>query len=214
MSLMLKRIGAIVALAVGWLMVAGGTASAAPVYVPPGLSVVSINVDVILIIGTNFGDETSADATVTITVSYGGPSGLRGSSGLAAAAAAPATFTYSPDANGNFSVTHNLAQDGDVWVRVVGNQGGDDLTVFLADPPGIPGQGAASAGGKSYGDVSSSGYASGDGKSGYSDLANTGASITAPLAIGIGALLAGLVLLFFGTRGVLRRKGLKSTTSN
>ena len=212
---MLKKIGSVVALAVAGLVVAGGTASAAPVYVPPGLSVVSINVDQILITGTNFGTEVAADQSVTITVSYGGPSGLRGSSGLAAAAAAASTFTYSPDENGNFSVTSNLTQDGDVWVRVVGSPSGDDLTVFLADPPGIPGQGAARAGGKSYGDVSSSGYASGDGKSdGYSDLANTGASITAPLAIGIGALLAGLVLLFFGTRGVLRRKGLKSTTTN
>ncbi|HEY5881501.1 MAG TPA: hypothetical protein VIU11_21505 [Nakamurella sp.] len=193
------------------LVVASGTASAAPVYVPPGLSAVSINVDQILVTGTNFGDVNGPDQSVTVTVSYIAPSGLRASAGLAAAAAA-STSTVSPDADGNFSVIYDLTQDGDVWVRAVGSPSGDDLTVFLADPPGVPGSGSGTTGGKGYdsGTIASSGYASG----GYSDLATTGANITAPLAIGIGALLAGLVLLFFGTRGVLRRRGVKSTTSN
>ncbi|MFN8200779.1 MAG: hypothetical protein U0R72_21005 [Nakamurella multipartita] len=50
--------------------------------------------------------------------------------------------------------------------------------------------------------------------SGYAGLASTGASIGAPLAIGIVALLAGLTLLFFGTRGVLRRKSVKSGSAS
>ena len=50
--------------------------------------------------------------------------------------------------------------------------------------------------------------------SGYAGLASTGASIGAPLDIGIVALLAGLTLLFFGTRGVLRRKSVKSGSAS
>jgi hypothetical protein len=46
------------------------------------------------------------------------------------------------------------------------------------------------------------------GGSGYtSALADTGASVAAPLAIGGTALVAGLGLLFFGTRGAIRRRG-------
>ncbi len=211
---MFKRIGMVVAVVLAGLVAATGTAAAAPVYVPPGLSAVSINVNQILITGTNYGDENGPDQSVTITVSYDAPSGLRASAGLAAAAAS-STFSATPDADGNFSVIYDLTQDGDIWVRAVGDQSGDDLTVFLANPPGIPGSAGSSTSGGYYdaGTASSSGYASGDKSSGYADLASTGASITAPLAIGIAALLAGLVLLFFGTRGVLRRKQVKSPTS-
>ncbi|WP_420123500.1 hypothetical protein [Nakamurella sp.] len=211
---MFKRIGSVVAMAATGLIVAAGTAAAAPVYAPPGLSAVSINVNQIVITGTNYGDESGPDTSVDITITYGGPSGLRSSAGLSAAGAA-ATLTAEPDADGNWSVTYNLTQDGDLSVRAVGSPSGDDLTVFLADPPGVPGQtgsgytGSGSGSGQNY----SSGYASGDVSSGYAGLASTGASIGAPLAIGIGALLAGLVLLFFGTRGVLRRKGAKSGAS-
>ncbi|TKV57359.1 hypothetical protein FDO65_17700 [Nakamurella flava] len=45
-------------------------------------------------------------------------------------------------------------------------------------------------------------------------LANTGASIAGPMAIGIGTLTAGLGLLFFGTRGVIRRRGVRGTSSS
>jgi hypothetical protein len=213
---MLKRIGTVIAVAATGLIVAAGTATAAPIYAPPGLSAVSINVNQIVITGTNYGDASGPDTSVSITVSYGGPSGLRSSAGLIAASAA-AAITATPDGNGNFSVTYNLAQDGDVYVRAVGSPSGDDLTVFLANPPGVPGQTGSGYTGSGSGSGSnqnySSGYASGDVSSGYAGLASTGASIGAPLAIGIGALLAGLTLLFFGTRGVLRRRGAKSGAS-
>lgn len=215
---MFKRIGTVVAVAATGLIVAAGTATAAPVYAPPGLSAVYIGDNQIVITGTNYGDESGPDTTAAITVSYGGPSGLRSSAGLSAAAAA-AAVTAEPDGNGNFSVTYDLTQDGDVYVRAVGSPSGDDLTVFLANPPGVPGQtgsgytGSGSGSGGGSNQNYSSGYASGDVSSGYAGLASTGASIGAPLAIGIGALLAGLTLLFFGTRGVLRRKGAKSGTA-
>lgn len=212
---MFKRIGSVVAMAATGLIVAAGTAAAAPVYAPPGLSAVSINVNQIVITGTNFGDESGPDTSVSISVSYGGPSGLRSSAGLSAATAA-AAMTATPDADGNWSVTYDLTQDGDVYVTALGSPSGDYLSVFLADPPGVPGQtgsgytGSGSGSGSGSGQNYSSGYASGDVSSGYAGLASTGASIGAPLAIGIGALLAGLVLLFFGTRGVMRRKNARS----
>lgn len=227
---MLRRIGTVVAVAATGLIVAAGTAAAAPVYVPAGLSAGSINVNQIVISGTNYGDETGADSSVTITVSYGSPSGLRSSAGLSAASAAAVVET--PTQGGNFIVVYDLEQDGDVYVRAVGNQSGDDLTVFLADPPGVPGQEGSGGSGSGSGTGSGSGSGSGSGgsganqnyssgyatggdnvSSGYAGLASTGASIGAPLAIGIGALLAGLTLLFFGTRGVLRRKSARSGTS-
>ena len=46
---------------------------------------------------------------------------------------------------------------------------------------------------------------------GGSSLASTGASIAGPIAIGAAALFSGLVLLFFGTRGVVRRKSGRTT---
>lgn len=209
---MLKRIGSVVAMAIVGLVVAAGTAAAAPIYAPPGLSAVYIGNSQIVITGTNYGDEDGPDGTVAITVGYGTPSGLRASAGLSAAAAE--TFTAEPDSNGNFSATYTLSQTGGVWVRAVGQQSGDDLTVKLYVPAqagsGYSGGGSGSGGSnQNY----SSGYASGDVSSGYAGLASTGASIGGPLAIGIGALLAGLTLLFFGTRGVLRRKGVKSGAS-
>jgi hypothetical protein len=211
---MLRRIASVFAMMSAVILVAAGTASAAPVYAPPGLSAVSINVNQIVITGTNFGDENGGDQSVSVTVSYGGPSGLRSSAGLSAASAAAAQ-TISTDGNGNFSVIYDLQQDGDVVVRAVGNSSGDDVTVVLPDPPGVPGQGGGTIDNSSSGYVSSSGYSSsGNVSSGYAGLASTGASIGAPLAIGIVALLAGLTLLFFGTRGVLRRKSVKSGSAS
>lgn len=199
---MLKRIGSIVAMAVVGLVVAAGSAAAAPIYAPPGLSAVAINANQILVTGTNYGDESGPDTSVTVTISYGTPSGLRSSAGLSAAAAVQTDTVY-PDGNGNFSKVYERLQAGDVWVRAVGDQSGYDLTVKLKAPK------VSGGSNQNY----SSGYASGDVSSGYAGLASTGASIGAPLAIGIGALLAGLTLLFFGTRGVLRRKGVKTGAS-
>lgn len=207
--LILKRIGSVFAIVVAGLVVAAGTAMAAPIYAPPGLSAVYIGNNQIVITGTNYGDESGPDETVAITVGYGSPSGLRSSAGLAAAAAAATTFTVNPDGDGNFSATSTLTQRGEVWVRAIGVQSGDDLTVTLV----VPAQsGTGSTGGGGANQNYSSGYAGGGNvSSGYAGLASTGASIGAPLAIGIVALLAGLTLLFFGTRGVLRRKDAKSS---
>ena len=61
---------------------------------------------------------------------------------------------------------------------------------------------AAAAQGQAQGQLA----APADQPSGGGSLASTGASIAGPIAIGAAALFSGLVLLFFGTRGVVRRK--------
>lgn len=235
---MLRRIASVFAMMSAVILVAAGTASAAPIYAPASVSVVSINVDEIIITGTNFGTVDGPDDVVTVTVSYGGPSGLRSSAGLSAAAAAAADgFSVTPDENGNWSKRFVLTSDGDVIVTAVGNRSGAVPPAVLPDPPGVPtaaggGSGTVGGSGSGSGTGSSSGSGSGSGNSGsaysgtsgystggnvssgYAGLASTGASIGAPLAIGIVALLAGLTLLFFGTRGVLRRKSVKSGSAS
>lgn len=76
---------------------------------------------------------------------------------------------------------------------------------------------SGSSGGGYWNNSGSGGGSSGGSQGAYtangtytSGLANTGASIAGPMAIGIGTLTAGLGLLFFGTRGVIRRRGTKS----
>jgi hypothetical protein len=64
------------------------------------------------------------------------------------------------------------------------------------------GAGVAAAQGQAQGQLA----APADQASGGGSLASTGASIAGPIAIGAAALFSGLVLLFFGTRGVVRRK--------
>lgn len=91
------------------------------------------------------------------------------------------------------------------------------------------GSGSGSSGGSGSGSSSGGYYSSGSGSSGGSQgaynsdyaatggyssgnsLASTGASIAGPMAIGIGTLTVGLGLLFFGTRGVIRRKGARTS---
>lgn len=70
------------------------------------------------------------------------------------------------------------------------------------------GSSGGSAGSGSSGGGSQGAYGNGYAATGAygSSLANTGASIAGPMAIGLGTLTVGLGLLFFGTRGVIRRK--------
>lgn len=193
MAQMLKRIAAILAIAAVGLVASTGTAAAAPIYAPSGLSAVAISGSQVLVTGTNFGDETGPDEVVVLSVAYGSPGNVR------------QTFTVTPDENGNFSVIFDILSDQTMYIEAVGAKGGE-IEVTLASPTG---SGAGSGSGSGY--VASTAYATGS--SGYTGLASTGASIAAPLAIGLAVLLAGLALLFFGTRGVLRRKEAKEPTS-
>src|SRR6187401_2999714 len=99
---MLRRLLSVGGLAIASLVAVSGTASAAP-YDPATLSVVDIGapggdyqVD-----GANFGNDV-ADDYVVLTVTYGAPSGLRGSSGLTEAMKAE-SYTVDADEDGNFT---------------------------------------------------------------------------------------------------------------
>lgn len=103
-----------------------------------------------------------------------------------------------------------------------GSSAGVGGSYYSADGSGSS-AGTGSSGGTGYssGTGSSGGSVQGAYGSDYaatgaygSGLANTGASIAGPMAIGIGTLTVGLGLLFFGTRGVIRRKGARGMTSN
>lgn len=208
------------AAAVGLVML-GGTATAAPNAAPVpyvGASIqVTVNVGLnITITGQNFGDEV-ADSEVDLTIIYGAvPSGLRGSQALAQAAAVEESFSVVPDENGNFEVERTLLQYGPFVVVAEGVESdkvagagaavypaGSTTTSYATTTVVAAGGGSGGSGG------SGSNYSSG---SSDTSLAYTGTSLAGPIVIGLAALLAGLALLFFGTRGVIRRKGSRTPT--
>ena len=170
-----------------------------------------------------------------ISISISGPSGLRNSAGLqqllaaAAGVSADETGAFSTvisfDSPGLTTVTATGEASGksaSLVVNVVGGTGGTGGTDGTGGGStgtggGYAGSGGSSSGGSgvvvgngSSGSGGSAGTGGGSGSTGSSsgsgDLAYTGASIAGPLAIGFVALAAGLALLFFGTRGVRRRR--------
>ncbi len=166
-----------------------------------------------------------------VVISIGGASGLRHSAGLQQLAAAAGV---SADETGAFSTVISFDSVGPTTVTATGESSGKSasLVVDVVAPGtggtggtgggstgsggGSAGSGGSSSGGSGVvvGNGSSGSGSSGTGgggstggtSSGSGDLAYTGASIAGPLAIGFVALAAGLALLFFGTRGVRRRR--------
>ncbi len=207
---MLRKLASAGVLAFAGLLAMAGTASAAP-YDPATLSVNDIGAPGgdFQALGTGFGDDL-ADDYVILTVTYGAPSGLRSNSALSAAARAE-SYTVDVDDDGNFETVFYATQGGDVYVTAVGYPSGERVAGTLT----LGGAVTTTTAGGSTAWVQGSGSG---GSSGWSDsassggLANTGASIAGPIAIGIGVLVVGLGLLFFGTRGVIRRKGPRTTT--
>lgn len=181
------------------LFALGGVSNAAPVdlYPPPPATVIvnvnisiTINGDVIIFTGSGF----DPGELISILTSFSAPSGLRSSPALTGLAAAQKQTTTA-DSSGAFSADVQLNQVGTATITATGLTSGKTasavVTVLAAGstiPPGTSG---------------SSTYVSGTSST---ELASTGASIAGPIAIGVAALFAGLALLFFGTRGVIRRK--------
>ena len=124
--------------------------------------------------------------TITFAITDG-PLGLRSSAGLSKLTPAAPAPTKA-DAQGNFSVPVVITQTGTFTITATGALSGHQVSATF----------------KITGGASDSGTNSGG-------LAYTGASIAGPLAIGFVALFAGLALLFFGTRGVRRRKSLQAS---
>jgi hypothetical protein len=115
------------------------------------------------------------------------------------------SFLTEADEDGRFSEGVKLTGVGVYTLRATGLESGNvaSLTVTVA------GVTDSNGGSNNNGSNNSGGsWSSNDngGTSNEGDLAYTGTSLATPLAIGAGALVAGLLLLFFGTRMTIRRK--------
>ena len=202
---MLRKILAAGAVALAGLVMFGGVASADVDYgADPNVALNSTDSSVES--GSEFdvyGDGFLPGETVGVTATYGTPSGLRASRALATLSS-PQRFTAVADSNGHFSKSVSYDQVGTITFVATGQTSGRTASTVVH-------VGAA-------GSVSTTTVVAAADWSGSSDgvtggLASTGASVAGPIAIGLGALLAGLALLFFGTRGVIRHKGARTNTT-
>jgi hypothetical protein len=106
-------------------------------------------------------------------------------------------------ADGSFSIDIVLDEGGLATLTATGRSSGRTGTATVQVGPTDSGPGGGNRSGAEGGAV--------DQAAGEDDgLATTGASVVGPIAIGLVALLAGFTLLFFGTRGAVRRKAPKS----
>src|SRR5664279_2997562 len=203
---MMRKIFVIVSAMLVGLFAAGGVASAAALYPPPPPVSVTINVtgdvngNIIIIVGSTItfsGAGFDALEGIGIDVFYSGPSGLRSTAALARSMASTHAEDAA-DANGHFDHGVVLDQVGTATMLASGHSSGktSSLTVHVVAVGSTTAPGATTvAGGGSNGAAGSDG----------SGLARTGTSIAGPPAIGFVALVAGLTLLLFGTRGVRQR---------
>jgi hypothetical protein len=143
----------------------------------------------------------------------GNPPGLRRARAFALLSSG-LNFTTQADGAGNGALTVSYDEPGTYTFVATGRTSGisNSVSVVVGAAGGSLGAGGTGSGGSSgtgdsagtAGDANGSNGSAASGSD--SGLAYTGASIAGPLAIGLGALLAGLALLFFGTRGLIRRK--------
>ncbi len=203
---MVRKMLSVLGIAFVSLFVMGGAASAQsqvlyPPTPPPVVINITVNITIInngTIIIFSGGGFDPLEGIIISAINTSLPSGLRSSSTLSKMAAA--TMTTSADEAGNFSedVTSLIDSTG-VWeLTATGVTSGKSASATVTKAEAA--EPAYVTGGGSVGSSSSSSGA----------LASTGASVAGPIAIGAAALFAGLAMLFFGTRGVIRRKGSRS----
>jgi len=188
---MLRKIMIAFALAALGLVAASGVATAYPADAVPAVAVDDVLFapgDSVEFSGVGF----TPGETVDVQVTYG--AGLRaGQVGIASLKLAKLTTVA--DSLGRFSTPITLTQVGTATITATGLTSG----VVLSKTVTITADGLAYTG--ADGDDTDGGTTVTD-----DGLAYTGTSLAGPLAIGGGALVAGLVLLFFGTRMAIRRK--------
>ncbi len=205
---MLRKIFIALVLSLVGLFGAAGVATAAPgdygaVTIITNVTIVNIG-GIVVIGGTGF----TPGETINITIVYSAPSGLRSNNALRLAVrAAAAGQTTVADASGSFSIGVQLTQVGVATITATGETSGTvvstTVTVLAAGqttPAGTTTVGAST--------VTATSEAAGAPTTGNASggLASTGASIAGPITVGVSALIAGLALLFFGSRLVSRRK--------
>ena len=205
-------------LAVVGLFAAIAPASAAPVAAatttayPPVINV-TVNVNITIIINGGVvifsGGGFLGGEPIVINVNYGGPSGLRSNRALAdVALEAAAGQTTRADASGHFSAGVQLTQLGVATLTATGQTSGRTASLVVTvtqtgNPTDTAGTTTVAGSTVTTEEGAANAPANGDNGAG---LASTGASIAGPLTIGASALIAGLALLFFGTRLAIRRK--------
>ena len=210
---MLRRMCTLIVIALLGLTAQAGIANAAQDYPPATTVTVNIsgtNISVIdgsitVLIGGEFtfsGDGFDAGEGIEILIS--GPSGLRSTGGLSQLNTAASAPDATADGNGTFATPITLNSPGTTTITAVGRASGNSasLTVTVVEAAGESGTMVAAVG------TGTAGVAKSTADDG---LASTGASIAGSLAIGFVALFAGLALLFYGTRGVRRRKSADAT---
>jgi len=213
---MIRKI--LTSLAVLLLLVAAPvTAQAAPGdYVSPG---VEVSAPTVFIPGQPFIVSAGGflpGETVAGTATQVGPDGLR-STAFLAAAKLTVSFSAVVGADGTFSVPVTLPSGGSWIITVIGLTSGKTFTMTISTPPGWeaapstttiapstggqPGVGTSTPGAPTATPVPVEEPATGG-------LPNTGAgiSVAAGLGIGGGALIIGLLLVFFGAKGTFRRR--------
>lgn len=237
---MLRKMSSVLLVAFVGLLAFGGVAGAAPGYRPPVVVInVFVNVNINITIVNNgvifFGSGFDPGEGISVSVSYASPSGLRSSKGLTEMAKAKDMMATAA-ADGSFSTAVTLTRAGTATLTATGLTSGkvaSQTVTVLGTGATIPNNAAASnnsASGLDSGGSSNSitgvggtggtdvgaGSAGSDGTGGAANssaesLAFTGTSVAGPIAIGLAALLAGLTFLFFGTRGVIRRKSSRTS---
>jgi len=173
-------------------------ASAAPSYGAPGVTAIlsdsTVNAGGTV---TFSGDGFAPFEDITVVVSTVGPDGLT----------VVESYTTQADDKGHFKLDVPLNHLGTATLTATGSSGRSvSLTAQVGSPVGSNGGSAPTTTVAAGAGSSSSAGGSGSPPGGGSGLAYTGASILGPLAIGAAALFAGLAMLFFGTRGAIRRK--------
>lgn len=182
-----------VAVMVLGLSAIGATAAANPTYEPATISATFNGGDQYTMTMGNFGMPDGADDSIDLSVTYSAPSGLRSTPALAGAAVRAESYSFVPDSDGNYTAVVRVTESGTVYFTATGSPSGKTASTSVVHS-------AVKASGTS-GNTASTGVSTDSG------LATTGTSIAGPVAVGILALMAGLALLFFGTRGIARRRG-------
>lgn len=209
---MARKLLSVLAIGILGLVAFGGTATAEPgaPYPAPQITVivnVTVNITIINVGGTVIFSGTGFDPgeAIDVAVSYSAPSGLRSSPARTEMAATKRLATTA-DSTGAFSTPVTLTQVGTATLTATGATSGKTASLTVQ---ALSGDDAVPAG--TTGGTSSNTYtAGGSGSSSSTALASTGASVAGPIVIGAAALFAGLAMLFFGTRGVIRRKTSRS----
>lgn len=207
---MIRRYIAALAIVVVGLFGMQGVAAAEPYEPEPGVITISVSVNIPAIVvngrvvfsGFNF----RFDQTIRIRAIFGTNRaflgrGLASDAELAASGMAVADYTTTVNADGTFSVELPMNYEGLAVITATGVESGQSssTTVDVLSAAGVADAAPLPAVGPNLENLATTSTTE-------AAVPAPTASVVGPIVIGAGVLLGGLSLLFFGTRGVIRRK--------